>query len=527
MGWGLFLTVPVRAESWQKLSLACGSDATYFNDVAIASSRTIYVAGGGALLGGPGIVCKSTDRGDNWVEKEIPVSTPLYAIDCFNPLTCYAAGAEGKILKTINGGDSWSEYTATDTRDILPGPDPQPTFWDIRIVPGTGGNTVVAIGEMGNVWRTTNGGFGWVGLDAPDIPAEFLVVLGSVHFSGSTGWIVGANQILKSTNGGASWVDQTAPAGPDILSDVFAITAERLWVKGSVDITRSDDGGESWGEQVIIAPVPFSDFAFVDENIGWAVGGAGGGIIGKTENGGIDWVHSIGFPPPEDVSVYEGETRLTSFSHLKDVDFRSANLGFSVGEDQIILRRYIPAEEVADLVPGDGWSLACANTGEYLHIIAGYRNNGPDSAVGPFVIRLESLDTAGNPIPGASRNYEIAGEIENGAFRVIDTIGGGAVSANELYALFNPSAAAEITIRMTVDAANNVTEGEAGETNNVRDQSTPCGLAAGPAMEGEPPSPAPPPREDDGFEKEKKKPSKKLWKKKAKPKSKPKFLKKK
>lgn len=511
----LFNTYNVYAIPWQKLDVSCGSSDTYFNSVAIPSPSAIYVVGGGPIIGGPGIICKSSDGGDNWISQTIPTTDPplyLYAIDCIDNLRCFAAGSGGHILKTFDGGAMWEMVTLTDSRDLLPGPDPMPTFWGIHVVNRYGPLHIIAVGDMGNIWRSTNSGASWSILDAPGIPARFLTNLTEVYFpradwpGSATGYISGFDRtLLKSTNGGGSWsLVELDPADSMVgsLSNVYALNPSKVWISGTVDIRRSDNGGDTWVPSVIISPgppnIPFGDNYFFDESIGFAIGGMGGGVIRKSLDGGATWPNFFpGVTRAEDLSVEDQRileeisvhnssgALVSSVPNLADINCNS-NFCLIVGNDKTILRR---DQTRVDLVPSDGWSLACANTSRYLHIIAGVRNNGDGIARGPFQVRLESLDAAGNPISGTSRVYTMDRDVGPNEFVVLNTID---LSSADLYNLFNPSAASELRMRMTVDS--NVTaerpngdvaeNPEGGEANNVRSQSTPCGVASAPATGG-------------------------------------------
>lgn len=498
------------ALGWQKLSASgCGTDSTYFNGVAIPSPTAIYVVGGGAIIGGPGIICKSTDAGNSWSELDIPTTEAMYAIDCVNSMTCFAAGGGGKILKTSTGGDSWSMVSLSDPRDFLPGPDWIPTFWGIKVVSPYGGVTAVAVGDMGNIWRTTTGGTTWGILDTPSIPAEFDTILTDVHFANTTtGFITGYDRtVMKSTDGGASW-DVIESMPDDLIGSndaVQARTPTEVRVTGNVDLLRSNDGAVSWLPRVIISSdgwlnIPFSDSFFASDSIGFAVGGAGGGIIRKSIDGGASFPNLFpGSTDPstlsasdqeilEDISVHDSEGTLIGPSHLKNIECYSPGFCMIVGEDHTILRRDM---SYPDLVPGDGWSLACSNTGPYLHIIAGMRNAGDAVARAPFQVKLQSIDADGNAIPGAEMVVDVSADVPPEEFRTVDTLSSG-LSPVDMYNLFHSEGGPSLTIRMTVDsnitperANGDVVENpEGGEANNVREQTTSCGLAAAPATGG-------------------------------------------
>jgi photosystem II stability/assembly factor-like uncharacterized protein len=147
----------------------------------------------------------------------------------------YAAGGiftGGKIIKTINGGESWFEQGSTD-----------PTFLedihflniDTGFVTGGGYNN-------GIILMTIDGGINWIPKDN-----TFNEKINSIHFiNDTTGFAVGERpKIIKTSDGGETWLVQNV------------------------------DGTD------------YNDISFFDENIGFAVGDRG--KILKTNNGGDSW----------------------------------------------------------------------------------------------------------------------------------------------------------------------------------------------------------------------------------------------
>lgn len=509
-----FFGSTANAEPWRKLNVTCATADTPFYDVAIPSLTTVYAVGGRGGFGGrPGVVCKSIDAGDNWTETVLPTPAglgavpPLYGIDCLNNTTCYAVGEGCNIFKTTNGAD-WS-YVPAAMRPVGCTDDLE----EVKVVPGTEGNTAVAVGNSGRVLRTTTG-IAWI---SPLIPSGLVgsVRFQSVHFSsGSSGWIVGEQEtIIKTINGGASWTSTIVPA--DLsggATNVFGF-GSHLWVNGLIDIIRSDDSGTSWNPHAYIAPgtdpsggppmgnIWFVDSHFIDSSTGWAVGMD----LLKSTDGGNSWIDD------DETTVLDAEGNLFLPPSLKGIEFRSDHLGFIVGENQTILRRSTPIPTVRpvdntitiypNLVPAAPWSDTCSNQSEAIYsIIAGVRNAGQAGVSQfPFFVRFETLGADGNPIPGASRDYPISAFNADAdhTTAMIDFFEGGTLSPGDLYQIFNPNGASQIRLRMTVDSTNIVREAEnpSGEWENdnvVERTINDCGPPV--ARQENAPQPAPPPR---------------------------------
>jgi len=179
--------------------------------------------------------------------------------------------------------------------------------------------TAVAVGEVGTILRTTDGGVTWqVEHSVAGIQDQFLAVS---FVSGSTGWVVGEyGQIIKTTDGGATWAAQYVSASQDLFAVNF-ISPSVGWVAGSAGtILKTIDGGATWLAETSHTTSTIFGLLFKSSTLGWAVGT--GGTILQTTNGGSTW------------------TKLTTGSSqtLYSIAFPTASLGYAVGSFGTILR---------------------------------------------------------------------------------------------------------------------------------------------------------------------------------------------
>lgn len=145
------------------------------------------------------------------------------------------------------------------------------------------GRTGVAVGDGGELLRTTNAGATWT-----RIASNTLFNLNAAWFTTATeGWVVGGNgTILKTTDAGVSWNPVTSFTG-DALFDVWFATPDTGWAVGANGtILRTFDRGASWQKQ---NPTAFAlrSVAFAGTRRGWAVGD-NGTIVGTTDRG-LTW----------------------------------------------------------------------------------------------------------------------------------------------------------------------------------------------------------------------------------------------
>ncbi|MBD3220297.1 glycosyl hydrolase [bacterium] len=194
------------------------------------------------------------------------------AIHPTDPDVCYAGLASGGVLKTTDGGQTWTPIL--QDLDVI-------TIGDLALDPqdpevlyvGTGEANAASLSFVGNgLYRSPDGGLTWehLGLEDSAYIARVLVdpADGQRLFVAATGRLFGTDQnrgVYRSLDGGTSWdrvfalTDSTActdlvmhPEDPDI---VYAAMWER--VRGltyrrsggpSSGIWRSLDGGDTWAE---------------------------------------------------------------------------------------------------------------------------------------------------------------------------------------------------------------------------------------------------------------------------------------
>src|SRR5262249_16714511 len=130
-------------------------------------------------------------------QNPLPQGNTLSAAATPDPSTMVAVGYGGTILRTTDGGASWTPQFS-GTTNILHGV----SFVDA--------NTGTAVGESGSIVRTTDGGATWT----PQFSGTTNILYGVSFVDANTGTAVGGNgTILRTTDGGATWtVQPSAPA---------------------------------------------------------------------------------------------------------------------------------------------------------------------------------------------------------------------------------------------------------------------------------------------------------------------------
>ncbi len=259
------------------------------------------------------------------------------------------------VLKTDNGGDSWTKINVTG---------------DFNSVYFTDANTGWICGFNGKIKKSVNGGLNW-----HDVNSTVTVNLNQVSFlNNNTGYIVGNNSvILRTTDAGESW--NRLNAGIDTI-DIFAIKItdqQIIFLSGSESmIFKSVDLGNSWNYYSMNQPNPFFTIEFKDLNTGYITGCCG--MFLKTSDGGIHWSSEIYLTPG-----------LTLFS----MKFTDNNFGMIAGSAGYILR-------TSD--GGISWDSLQSNTDKELFSLF-LLNKDTGFAVGNSGIVLKTINGGGTGFP--------------------------------------------------------------------------------------------------------------------------------
>ena len=232
-------------------------------------------------------VLRSTDSGRTWKWSSIPNTT--FKVRFVNPRTGWAVGANGSILRSIDGGATWRvQQSGTDE-----------TLYDVFAVDQ---NHAWAVGRNGIVLKTENGGETWTSRKL-----EFDVALTSVYFvNEKKGWATGYGVILSSEDGGATWSSRYNGDWKQLGGSVFANDKTGWVTTGSPTILHTRNAGKSWGE-LQLPGIGWAQVSFVDPLRGWAAVSRGGtsaytpgsnepgpsSSILRTVNGGRTWVKQL------------------------------------------------------------------------------------------------------------------------------------------------------------------------------------------------------------------------------------------
>jgi len=229
----------------------------WLHSLDFLNDSTLFAVGGGCF--------KSTDFGVNWTEVNTNMTTTaLFSIQFLNSQIGYIGGGNGNIIKTIDGGTTWtlqpnnvsdeihavsfsdpdtgwvvSYYKIAHTTDggqtwTVQKTDFGAGYWDCYAINGT---TCIVSGWAGRIEKTTNGGVTWTMVNStPDAD------LHDIDFcNDSLGYAVGAHStILKTTDSGNTWIQDSLDNLNKILNTVDCISSDYVYVMGGSAIYNSD-----------------------------------------------------------------------------------------------------------------------------------------------------------------------------------------------------------------------------------------------------------------------------------------------
>jgi photosystem II stability/assembly factor-like uncharacterized protein len=255
-----------------------------------------------------------------WVRQQSNTMAWLRAVHFLDERKGWAAGGNGTILWTVDGGEHWSALARKPTEDAIRDIyfTDERTGWIVcerdiyklktREEPRT---YLMKTADGGESWRLVN----VIGADSD----ARLVRL--IFTEGGRGWAFGEGGALYATRDkGMSWSRRLPPTRHLLLGGTF-LDGDHGWLVGAgATILQTFDGGETWRAGLVDARgVRFTAVSFVEQRIGWAVGS--GGRIYMTLDGGRTW-NAQKSPVQAD---------------LMDVKFLSASEGWAVGSEGVLL----------------------------------------------------------------------------------------------------------------------------------------------------------------------------------------------
>jgi photosystem II stability/assembly factor-like uncharacterized protein len=198
------------------------------NDVVLVGGVKLW------MVGNDGEIWYSSNRGTSVTQQGDGITTQgLNSVSAKNSSTLYAVGNNNTFLRTLNGGQIWSQVTGP-AASIFPN-----DLYKVVAVPGT---DVVLVGdEQGNLYRSEDNGDTWETVFASQTDTAggirgltacncniitFVANQNDPYFYGDSEGVM-----YQSVDGGSSWLAVEVPTNTG-LRDAICCDINRNWIVG-------------------------------------------------------------------------------------------------------------------------------------------------------------------------------------------------------------------------------------------------------------------------------------------------------
>ncbi len=220
------------------------------------------------------------------------------------PKVLWAAGSNGKIIRSDDGGARWSAQSAATVENLQ-----GIAAWDA--------DRAVAVGGNGVVVRSDDAGRTWSEVAVPksEVANKLLAVRA---YENGVAWAVGElGAVLRTADYGRTWT-RSLPEKDQAWNDVAFVGNHGVLVGEFGQVLVTDDGGATWQPAKSGVPSSLMSVSLRDAFNGVAVGLSG--VILVTHDGGRRW------------AVVERQTR----EHLNNVIWDGA-AWVAVGDKGVIV----------------------------------------------------------------------------------------------------------------------------------------------------------------------------------------------
>lgn len=308
-------TGPVASAQWTMQPIT--SKASKFNTVHFISNQTGFIGGYQTLM-------RTTDAGVTWKETTHPNIGDVNAIAFPSTQTGYAVDASGEILKSVDGGTSWTLLTSGTTTKLT-----GVYFLTDLIGFVIGGDRSAQ--QHGIVLKTVDGGKKWTSM-RNETDMEFYSFWATDASTIYVGGVSGYRGIfLKSVNGGTTWTsyETDTKTFPTSLQFVSADSGFAACAQGG--LLKTVNGGSTWTPLSPGYNGTFNALYFSNGMTGYAVA-AENGLIFRTSDRGATWKAEYSSTNLNLTAVHGGDSN-----------------AFAVGAGSMILRRVASSSTGADV----------------------------------------------------------------------------------------------------------------------------------------------------------------------------------
>lgn len=293
----------------------------------------------GIAVGWNSTILKTINGGETWSPQAVGAGQRLYGVTFKDSLNGYAVGRSetsitGRYLYTIDGGANWIQ------KRIFPAPNTELPWQSISfssnylrlgldLFPYLQKNGII-VGQGGQIAVSQDGGQTWNKRVSPTGDAYTIndVTFYDEKKAIAVGWGGAGGVIIKTTDGGNSWRTIKLNIGTGLYSVSFADKLRGITVGQNGEIYKTADGGENWVP--LVSPIQSRIFYGVHYKgsriyaVGWD------GVIITSDNDGLNWT--------EEESI--------SKNTLRTVFNQSTKATVAVGVSGTLLKKTLPPLKV-------------------------------------------------------------------------------------------------------------------------------------------------------------------------------------
>jgi photosystem II stability/assembly factor-like uncharacterized protein len=272
----------IRSSDYVTWTVGSSGVSTTLLNVDMQSDTTAIAVGTG------GTIIKTTDGGATWSSITGITTEDIYGVSYASATVAYLAAQDGHVFKTTDGGATWSDVGAS-----LSG-------LDAFTIDAFNASVVYVAGKYGGAFKSTDGGTTWSPLAT--MTSEHIYAIDAV--SASVAFIGGANRTIAKTTNGSSFTLQTLPdfGTTETVTDLSCTSSSLCLLSGNEGVVQiTGNGGTTWTKETMPSTAVLGGVANVA--VGKRFVGGNGGALFSLDNYGPNDI--------EDFALVAGGTSTT------------------------------------------------------------------------------------------------------------------------------------------------------------------------------------------------------------------------
>jgi photosystem II stability/assembly factor-like uncharacterized protein len=302
----------------------------------------------GWACGDLGALIKTTDGGNTWTVSQTNTTTPILKVKSFNGQIVIATGYDGLILRSIDGGEIFTQITSGVTGDL----------WGLEMINDTLG---WSCGNFNSLIKTTDAGQSWQRVFTPGYTSDYWWL---EFLNKNYGFISGNGYVLRTTDAGINW--GIIPAGDayplfclDVIDSLNIAAAGYGGFNYTAKNLYSSDGGNNWINGDTLTTESVNCIQYINPDTGYLV--MGEHYYGKTTNRGQVWDYT-----------YNPEMGEFEFQFLLNNNF-----GYSVGTGLRVSKTQNGYESWKPMIISDNFSDVYFTSANKGFVISSFGNSHP------------------------------------------------------------------------------------------------------------------------------------------------------